>query len=598
MDYHTCPNLAVMFFAEAARQGSRPFLWTKRQGAYQPLNWDDAARQVTDLAKGLRALGLQRGDRAVLVAENRPEWIIADLAVMAAGGITVPAYTTHTVEDYRYVLANCSAKLVIVSTAALAARVLPAAAQVPGVAKTIVIEPPKDGLASHVELRSWHSVLELGATAPGDVQDWIEEIGREDIACLIYTSGTGGMPKGVMTTHGNLLANCDAAHVLLKKVGLGHDVFLSFLPLSHSYEHMGGMIFPISLGAQIYFAEGAETLSVNLTEARPTIMTAVPRLYEAFHQRILRAVARESGLRRKLFFKALELGLKRYDDHGSLSAFERVEDAILDPLVRDKLRARFGGRLKAMVSGGAPLNPEIGRFFLALGLRLLQGYGQTEASPLISVNPPDRIRIETVGPPVADVEVRVAPDGELLVRGPNVTKGYWNDPEATAHVFVDGWLHTGDIGEIDPDGYIRITDRKKDFIKTSGGDMIAPTRIEGQLTLQPEIGQAMVAGDSRPHLVAVIVPSHELVESVARRRALPASTPLAAQPEIAKAVGEAVARVNAALPALERIRHFLIAEEPFTTANGQMTPTLKIRRHIIRRAYGEALDALYEKPGN
>ncbi|HXP12250.1 MAG TPA: long-chain fatty acid--CoA ligase, partial [Stellaceae bacterium] len=515
-----------------------------------------------------------------------------------AGGITVPAYTTHTVEDYRYVLANCGAKHVIVSTAALAARVLPAAAQVSSVAKAIVIEPPEGGLASHVELRSWHSVLELGETAPGDVRDWIKEIRRKDVACLIYTSGTGGMPKGVMTTHGNLLANCFAAEGLLKKVGLGHDVFLSFLPLSHSYEHMGGMMFPISLGAQIYFAEGADTLSVNLTEARPTIMTAVPRLYEAFHQRILRTVARESGLRRKLFFKALELGRKRYDDHTSLSAIERIEDAILDRLVRDKLRARFGGRLKAMVSGGAPLNPEIGRFFLALGLRLLQGYGQTEASPLISVNPPDRIRIETVGPPVAEVEVRLAPDGELLVRGPNVTKGYWNDPEATARVFVDGWLHTGDVGEIDPDGYIRITDRKKDFIKTSGGDMIAPTRIEGQLTLQPEIGQAMVAGDARPYLVAVIVPSHELVENVARRRALPATTPLAAQPEIAKAVNEAVARVNAVLPALERIRRFLIAEEPFTTTNGQMTPTLKIRRHIIRRAYGEALDALYEKPGN
>jgi long-chain acyl-CoA synthetase len=598
MDYHTCPNLAVMFFAEAARQGGQPFLWAKRQGAYRPLSWEDAARQVTDLAKGLRALGLGRGDRAVLVAENRPEWIIADLAIMAAGGITVPAYTTHTVEDYRYLLANCGAKLVIVSTAQLASRVLPAAAQAPGPPKAILIEPPEESLASHVALRSWQSVLELGASAPGEVGDWIKEIGRGDVACLIYTSGTGGMPKGVMTTHGNVLANCFAAHGLLQKVGLGDDVFLSFLPLSHSYEHMAGMMFPISIGAQVYFAEGAETLSVNLTEARPTIMTAVPRLYEAFHQRMLRAVARESGLRRKLFFKALALGLKRYDDPASLSILERIENAILEPLVRDKLRARFGGRLKAMVSGGAPLNPEIGRFFLALGLRLLQGYGQTEASPLISANPPDRIRIETVGPPVAEVEVRLAPDGELLVRGPNVTKGYWNDPEATSRVFIGGWLHTGDVGEIDPDGYIRITDRKKDFIKTSGGDMIAPTRIEGQLTLQSEIGQAMVAGDSRPYLVAVIVPSHELVESVARRRTLPAATPLSAQPEIAKAVGEAVARVNAELPALERIRRFLIAEEPFTTANGQMTPTLKIRRHIIRRAYGEALDALYEKPGN
>jgi long-chain acyl-CoA synthetase len=596
MDYCTCPNLAAMFFAEAARQGGQPFLWAKHQGAYRPLSWDDAARQVTSLAKGLRALGLQRGDRAVLVSENRPEWIIADLAIMATGGITVPAYVTHTVEDYRHVLANCGAKLVVVSTANLAARVLPAAAQVPSVAKAVVIEPPKESLSSRLELRTWQAVLELGATASGNVEYWVAETGREDIACLIYTSGTGGMPKGVMTTHGNILANCFAAHGLLEKLGLGREVFLSFLPLSHSYEHMAGMMFPISLGAQIYFAEGAETLVTNLTEARPTIMTAVPRLYETFHQRMLRAVARESGLRRKLFFKALDLGLKRYDDPRSLSLIERIEDTVLERLVRNKLRARFGGRLKAMVSGGAPLNPEIGRFFLALGLRLLQGYGQTEASPLISANPPDRIRIETVGPPVAEVEVRVASDGELLVRGPNVAKGYWNDAEATARVFVDDWLHTGDVGEIDPDGYIRITDRKKDFIKTSGGEMIAPTRIEGQLTLQPEIGQAMVAGDSRPYLVAVIVPSHELVESAARLHAQTAVTPLAENSEITQAVGEAVTRVNAGLPALERVRRFLIAEEPFTTANGQMTPTLKIRRHIIRRAYGEALDALYEKP--
>jgi long-chain acyl-CoA synthetase len=587
-----------MFFDEAARQGGRPFMWAKHQGAYRPLSWEEASRQVSDLAKGLRVLGLQRGDRAVLVAENRPEWIVADLAIMAAGGITVPAYTTHTVEDYRHVLTNCGAKLVIVSTSFLAGRVLPAAAQAPSVTKAIVIEQHPEGQASRVELRSWQAAMELGRAEPGNVRDWTSETQRDDIACLIYTSGTGGTPKGVMTTHGNILANCFSAHGLLEKIGLGQEVFLSFLPLSHSYEHMAGMMFPISLGAQIYFAEGADTLTTNLVEARPTIMTAVPRLYEAFHQRLLRMVARESGLRKRLFNRALELGLKRYDDPASLTLVERIKDKLLDKLVRDKLRARFGGRLKAMVSGGAPLNPEIGRFFLALGLRLLQGYGQTEASPVISANPPDRIRIETVGPPVSGVEVRVAPDGELLVRGPSVTKGYWNDPEATSRNFIDGWLHTGDVGEIDPDGYIRITDRKKDFIKTSGGDMIAPTRIEGQLTLQPEIGQAMVAGDSKPYLVAVIVPSLELVEGVARHHPLPANTKLADNPEIAKAVSEAVNRVNAALPTLERIRRFLIAEEPFTTANGQMTPTLKIRRHIIRRAYGEALDALYEKPSN
>ena len=531
----------------------------------------ELAERARAFAARLRGQGIGRDDKVILYGENRPEWILADLAVMAAGGITVPVYTTHTVEDYRYVLANCGAKLVIVSTAQLAKRVLPAAAQVPGPPKVILIEPPEEGLASHVELRSWHSVLELGQSSPGDVRDWIQEIKREDVACLIYTSGTGGMPKGVMTTHGNLLANCASAHVLLMKVGLGHDVFLSFLPLSHSYEHMGGMMFPISLGAQIYFAEGAETLAVNLTEARPTIMTAVPRLYEAFHQRILRAVARESGLRQKLFFKALELGLKRYGDHRSLSLIERVEDAILDPLVRDKLRARFGGRLKAMVSGGAPLNPEIGRFFLALGLRLLQGYGQTEASPLISVNPPDRIRIETVGPPVADVEVRLAPDGELLVRGPNVTKGYWNDAEATSRVFIGGWLHTGDVGVLDDAGYLRITDRKKDLIVLSGGENVSPAKVEGMLMAEPEIAQAVVAGDGRAGLTALVVPADGYDDV---------------------AVALAVNRTNHRLSVTERIRKHAIVPA-FTVDNGLLTPTQKIRRMLVIRANAQTLAALH-----
>ncbi|MDE2229729.1 MAG: long-chain fatty acid--CoA ligase [Alphaproteobacteria bacterium] len=597
MDYHNCPNLAAMFFAEAARRGDRPFLWAKRGGAYRALSWSAARKQVTDLAKGLRALGIGGGDRVVLVAENRPEWIIADFAIMAAGAITVPAYTTHTAEDYRHVMTNCAAKAVIVSTAALARRVLPAAAQSPGVGKALIIEPAEDGQPSRVELRSWQAVLELGAAASGAVEDWTGAVGRNDIACLIYTSGTGGTPKGVMTTHGNILANCRSAFALLEKVGLGHEVFLSFLPLSHSYEHTAGMMFPISLGAEIYFAEGAETLAANLLEARPTIMTAVPRLYEAFHQRILRAVERDGRLKAKLFFRALALGLKRYERPNGLGFIERLEDAMLQVLVRRKLKARFGGRLKAMVSGGAALNPEIGRFFLALGLRLLQGYGQTEAAPVISANPPDRIKIDTVGLPVVGVEIGFADDGEILVRGDNVMKGYWNDPEATARALDGGWLHTGDVGRLDSEGFLVITDRKKDFIKTSGGEMVAPARIEGCLTLQPEIGQAMVGGDRKPYLVAVVVPSQHLVDEVAGRRELPPEARLADVPEIRQAVTAAVARVNETLAPFERIRRFIVADEPFTTANHQMTPTLKIRRHVIRHVYGEALAALYEKAG-
>jgi long-chain acyl-CoA synthetase len=595
MDYHTCPNLAAMFFDWAAKKGDRPFLWAKRDGVYHATSWREAAESVRSLARGLHALGVGRGDRVGLVAENRPEWVIADLGVMAAGAITVPAYTTHTVEDHRHVLANSGAKAVIVSTAALAHRVMPAADQISTITAIITMEPLTRGQLSHAEIHSWQEVMALGAERTDEVDAWVAATGRDDVACLIYTSGTGGVPKGVMTTHANILANCYGAFRLLETIGLGDDVFLCFLPLSHSYEHTAGMMFPISLGAEVYFAEGAETLAANMPEARPTIMTAVPRLYETMHQRILRGMERQSALRRRLFELALRLGRQRLDHAASLTLADRLLDASVELLVRRKVRHRFGGRLKAMVSGGAPLNPEIGRFFLALGVRLLQGYGQTEASPVVSANPPRRIKIDTVGPPLDGVEVRIAEDGEILVRGALVMKGYWNDPEATQRALGDGWLHTGDVGELDADGYIKITDRKRDFIKNSGGNMLSPARVEGYLTLQPEIAQAMVFGDRHPYLVAVIVPHAELVESFAARRGVrPDLAALAQEPEMQKLVGGAVARVNAELSPIERVRRFIVASEPFTTANGQMTPTLKIKRHAIRHAYGDALLALYE----
>jgi long-chain acyl-CoA synthetase len=594
MDYHTCPNLAAMFFDWAAKKGDRPFLWVKRAGRYQPISWREAASQVTALARGLRSLGIARGDRVGVVSENRPEWMIADFAIMALGAVTVPAYTTHGVEEHRHVLANSGAKAVIVSTEALARRVMPAADQVATITAIVTVEPLTTGQLSHAEVHSWDEVMARGAALAEDIGAAVAATGRDDIACLMYTSGTGGVPKGVMTTHANILANAYGAFRLLQTIGLGGDVFLCFLPLSHSYEHTAGMMFPVSLGAEIYFAEGAETLAANMLEARPTIMTAVPRLYETMHQRILRGMERQTGLRRRLFDLALRLGAGRVEG-GRLTLGERVLDLAAELLVRRKVRRRFGGRLKAMVSGGAPLNADIGRFFLALGVPLLQGYGQTEASPVISVNPPRRIRIETVGPPLEGTEVRIAEDGEILVRGPLVMKGYWNDPEATSRALAEGWLHTGDVGELDADGYIRITDRKRDFIKNSGGDMLSPARVEGYLTLQPEIGQAMVFGDRRPYLVAVIVPNAEFLHGFARRRGVaPDLAVLAGDGELRKVIAAAVARINAELSPVERVRHFIVASEPFSTANGQMTPTLKIKRHAIRHAYGEALLALYE----
>lgn len=596
MDYDSCRSLPAMFFEQAARLGEKPFLWAKEGRRYHAISWAAAARDVRRLARGLASLGIGRGDRVALVAENRPEWVVADFAIMSLGALTVPAYVTNTVEDHRHVFATSGAAAVIVSRPPLSARVLAAANQVASV-RTVIAIGPAAGQASTVDLLSWNDVLAQGDAAPDDIAERVAALAPDDLACLIFTSGTGGAPKGVMTTHRNILANCRGAYRLLETLGLGDEVFLSFLPLSHSYERTAGLMFPVSIGAQIYFAEGAETLAANLVEARPTIMTAVPRLYETLHRRILHGVGHKGRLAQMLFARAVAIGRKRAA-FARLGLGERLLDLVLDRLVRAGVRRRFGARLKAMVSGGAALNPDIGGFFVALGVRLLQGYGQTEASPVIACNLPTRIKIDTVGPPLDGVRVKIAEDGEILVAGDNVMNGYWNDPQATAEALAEGWLHTGDVGEIDAEGCIRITDRKRDFIKNSGGEMIAPARVEGYLTLEPEIAQAMVFGDRRPYLVAVLVPDAEFVAGFARAGGVAADiAALAGDPRFAKAIGAAVARVNRGLAPVERVRRFTIAAEPFTIANGQMTPTLKVKRHAIRDAYGAAIDSLYDGKG-
>ncbi len=597
MDYGAWSSLTEVFFAQAKAHADKPFVWAKRDGAFRPWTWVETERAVKEVSRGLRSLGLQRGDRVMLVAENRPEWLIADLAIMAAGGITVPAYITNTHDDNAHILQDSGAVGAIVSTPALAQRLLPAAEAAPECRWAVAMEPlPDSGQLASLERLDWAELCRRGAEQPEDVEDVAAQSGRDDVCCFIYTSGTGGTPKGVMLTHGNILANCRGAYGLLESVGVGHEIFLSFLPLSHSYEHTAGQFFPITIAAEIYYAEGVETLLSDLAEVRPTLMTAVPRLYESIHQRIERGLKKEKPLKRKLFAKALEIGRKRYRDPGSLSLWDRILDLPCEHLVRAKVRQRFGGRLKGMVSGGAALNPEIGEYFLALGLTILQGYGQTEAAPVVAANPPQLIKIDTVGPPLDGVEVKIAEDGELLVRGELVMKGYWRDEEATAKVLVDGWLHTGDVAEIDGDGYIKITDRKKDIIVLSGGDNVSPARIEGQLTLQSEIQQAMVFGDKRPHLVALIVPDEDWLKGWARSQGLANSLEeLAGNEALRKALGEVVDRVNARLSNLEKLRRFAVAPAPFTVENGMMTPTLKNRRHVISASYGETLDGLYGK---
>ncbi len=602
MDYRAVQSLPEMFFAQAARLGDRPFLWRKQGGAFRPQSWRQAAGTTRLLARGLAALGVRPGDRVALVAENRPEWLIADHAIMSASAITVPTFTTNTSADHKHVLTHSGAVGAIVSNKAIARRLLPAALDAPELRFIVSKEDLELAQAPTVEVLGWDDALARGEGAADEVDAAVAALRRTDTACFIYTSGTGGTPKAVMLSHGAILANCLGAYHLLLDIGLGDEVFLSFLPLSHAYEHTAGQFFPISIGAQIYYAESIDRLVDNLAEARPTIMTAVPRLYEVMHQRIRRGVDKTTGLKRRLFDTAYRLGRRRYEAPGSLGLADRLLDLVAELVVRRKVRRRFCGRLKAFVSGGAALNYEIGLFFIALGVRILQGYGQTEAAPVVSCNPPSRIKLRSVGPPVAGAEVRIAEDGEILVRGELLMQGYWRDAPATEAALRNGWLHTGDIGSIDADGYLHITDRKKDIIVFSGGDNVSPARIESFLILQPEITQAMVHGDKRPHLVALLVPDEEFLRRWSAATGKPADlATLAASPELLAELNRAlvpvVERVNEALSPIERIRRFAVAPAPFTIDNGQLTPSLKIRRHKIREAHGAVLDQLYERKG-
>jgi long-chain acyl-CoA synthetase len=587
MDYDSLTSLPAMFFANTAEIGDRPFLWAKRDGDWRPTTGSNARNQAAALTNALISLGVSKGDRVALVAESRPEWMIADIAIMATGGIAVPAYTTNQVSDHVHVLRDSGAKGAIVSGPALAKNLLPAAVEA-GLDFIVAMEPlteAPDGIAIHL----WDDVI---AAHGGNAPD-ASGVARTDTSCLIYTSGTGGVPKGVMLSHGAIISNCKGAYDLLLNLGLDDEKFLSFLPLSHSYEHTAGLMFPLSIKAQIYYAEGVDKLAANMQEVSPTIMTAVPRLYETMHGRILRGVQQKGGLSEKLFMKAVETGRKKYKGK-RLGLGEALLDPLLTKLVRKKVAGRFGGRLKAMVSGGAPLNYDIGTFFKALDVPLLQGYGQTESAPIISCNLPHRNKIHTVGPKFVDVDLKIAEDGEILVKGELVMQGYWNMPDATAEAITDGWLHTGDIGEIDEDGYLMITDRKKDIIVNSGGDNIAPQRIEGFLTLQPEIAQAMVYGDRKPHLVALIVPDPDFMADWAKANGKPKDVAALAEDEdFRSAISAAIDRVNEDLSVIERVRRLIVVAEAFSIENEMMTPSMKIRRHVIKDRYGDALEALY-----
>ncbi|HEV8408748.1 MAG TPA: AMP-dependent synthetase/ligase, partial [Sphingomicrobium sp.] len=556
-------NLVSLFLVRAAEKGDEPFLWAKHEDEWRSTSWSEAARQVASLAQSLKKIGLRRGDRVALVSENRPEWLIADLAIMAAGCVTVPTYTTNTARDHIHILGNSGARAVIVSNQKLAKNLIPAVLTSSECHHVIAMESLRTGQAP--DWVNCHSFRKL-VSGDGDVAGLEREvagIARSDLACLIYTSGTGGAPRGVEQHHGAILHNLEGCtDIISTDFGWEDEVFLSFLPASHAYEHTGGQHFPIALGAQIYYAESLEKLAANIEEVQPTIMVVVPRLFEMLRSRIIKSIEASGGLSKYLLSRALKIGGDK--SRGRLKPWDLPMDGILSLTLRRKIRSKIGGRQKAWVSGGAPLNPEVGMFFESLGITFLQGYGQTETGPVLACNRPSAgIRLETVGPPVKNTEVRIADDGEIMVRGELVMHGYWRNPEETQRVLRDGWLGTGDVGHFDDKGRIVITDRKKDLIVNDKGDNVSPQRIEGMLTLQPEIAQAMVYGDRRPHLVALLVPDAEL----------------ASEPELHQRLQSAVDRVNADLSVIERVRRFIIADETFSIDNEQLTPSMKIRRH-------------------
>ncbi len=549
-------SLPAMLFARARAWPARPMLRYWRDGAWQSMPWGGFAEAVARLAAWLRARGVAPGDRVLLVAENRPEFMIADVAIMAIGAVTVPTYTTNTVADHAHILADSGARAAIVSTTKLA--------------ETIDLAAAATGLDLRLCMQAhagWHDWADADAT-PADtalLMAEAEAIPPGRLACLIYTSGTGGAPKGVMLAHRAMLANRAGVARVAERLNLDGTCYLSFLPLSHSYEHtVGGFLLP-SLGIEVVYSRGADRIAAEFAEIRPSVVTAVPRLFEVLRARMLAQREKQSPIAQRLFDAALALGLRRMDGP-RLGPVAWAADRVLDRLVRQKIRDRFGGRLQAMVSGGARLDPDLSGFFLALGLPVLQGYGQTEAGPVVSVNLPWENHRRTVGPPLPGVEARIAEDGEVLVRGPLVMDGYWNQPDATASAIQDGWLHTGDVGAI-AEGRLTITDRKRDFIKTLGGDMVSPAKLEALLMAEPEIVQAVVAGEGMAGIVALLVPAEGCDAATA------------------------VKRVNARLSGIERIRRTAVVP-PFSVENGLLTPTMKVKRRAVIAAHAEVIEEM------
>ena len=565
MELSRINSLVELFFKkyeEITSLSDKPFLkWLKNNKDF--LTWKQVEQNIQILSQYLR-INLSKGDRCVLLSENRPEWLIIDVAIMNAGGVTVPLFTTYSEKDYEYIFNDCKPKICIVSNNIQLEKVKKF---ISDEIKVLSIENINDKIES---IENFFDKYQKKETL-GIQLNFNQEIKRKDLACIIYTSGTTGNPKGVMLSHGGILSNCEGAQEILKSlIKKDKPVFLTWLPLSHSYEHTVQYV-QILLGAKVFYAESLEKLLPNMSIAKPTIMTAVPRFYQNLFSKISLNFSKQKGIKKKLIESTILLGTKNLNNE-KLNLKQKMINFICEILVRKKIKNQFGGKLKAFVSGGGALDQKIGEFLNSIGLPTLQGYGLTETSPVVSCNIPGKIKIETVGPPFKTNEVKIAQDGEILVKGENVMLGYWNMKEETEDIIKDGWLHTGDIGEITKDGNLKITDRKKEIIVNLGGDNISPSKIENLICLNDKIKQSFVYGDKKTYLVALVVSESK---------------------ENKKEIEFYLENLNKSLSSIEKVKKFIIIKEEFTIDNGMLTPTLKLKRKKILEKYKEVLEKLY-----
>jgi long-chain acyl-CoA synthetase len=560
----------------------------------------ELADRVRDVSLGLSTLGVAKGDRVALVSESRPEWLVADFAILSAGAATTPIYPTLPVDQTSYILRDSGARLAVVSSAEIAAKIVAASADARELRTIVIIDAPADGLPAggievvtldEVAARGHRRILDAWGVAR-EFRDQVAAIGPDDLATIVYTSGTSGAPKGVMLTHGNLTANLAGISDALDL--RDDDVGLSFLPLSHALERIVAYIY-LTTGVSMVFAESFDTIARDLRTARPTVMASVPRVFEKLHARIQERAGEGSRAKRAFVRWALSVAARRgaaleagRPVTGSLALASRLAERT----VFSEIRAGLGGRLRLTVSGSAPLDPALGRFFLGLGLPVLEGYGLTEAAPVVSVTRLGAPRFGTVGPPLPNVEVKMAADGEILVRGANVMRGYYQRPSDTAAAIVDGWLHTGDIGALE-DGYLRITDRKKELLVTSGGKKVAPQPIEERLRAHPLVREAVVVGDGRHFPSALLVPDFAALDARLGTSTADLATRCEAS-DVRALFQAAVDTANAPLASFERIKKFALLPTEFTQQTGELTPTLKVRRRVIEERYRAVIDAMYE----